>query len=285
MEQKAVISAYDWTAHQWELPQKLIREPADLEKFKHTESYRSFMEFICHLQRSVESKPASSVQDTPKFAVYHELLDRLIKLVDEVPPIQQKMRFGNVAYKDWHNKAMMVVSSEQTGDEFFDKLLPEVVKGAKEELMVYFSDSFGSNVRLDYGTGHEQNFMQILFILFKLGLIAEQDFAEVALKVFFKYIRLMRKIQTVYWLEPAGSQGVWGLDDHHFMPFLLGASQLINHPEVKLPKDALNRDLLEKNSNDYLYLSSLCITRLHPPHHEHQVWGEVPRDQSSAVRY
>ena len=144
----------------------------------------------------------------------------------------------------------------QAGDGFFDRLLPEAVRGAKEELMVYFSDSFGSNVRLDYGTGHEQNFMQILFILVKLGLIVEQDFAEVGLKVFFKYIRLMRKIQTVYWLEPAGSQGVWGLDDHHFMPFLLGASQLIGHQEVKLPKDILNRDLLEKHSNDYLYLSS-----------------------------
>ena len=144
----------------------------------------------------------------------------------------------------------------QAGDGFFDRLLPEAVRGAKEELMVYFSDSFGSNVRLDYGTGHEQNFMQILFILVKLGLIVEQDFAEVGLKIFFKYIRLMRKIQTVYWLEPAGSQGVWGLDDHHFMPFLLGATQLIGHQEVKLPKDILNRDLLEKHSNDYLYLSS-----------------------------
>ena len=122
--------------------------------------------------------------------------------------------------------------------------------------MVYFSDSFGSNVRLDYGTGHEQNFMQIFYLLLRLGLVCADDFAELGLKVFFKYIRLMRKIQTVYWLEPAGSQGVWGLDDHHFMPFLLGASQLIGHAEVKLPRDILNRDLLEKYSQDYIYLSN-----------------------------
>lgn len=123
--------------------------------------------------------------------------------------------------------------------------------------MIYFYDSFGSNVRLDYGTGHELNFAQILYCLAVLGVIEEKDYEAAVHHVFYKYIRLMRKIQTIYWLEPAGSQGVWGLDDHHFLPFLFGAAELINHPIAKLPNSIHNDELIENYGEDFMYLSNL----------------------------
>ena len=88
----------------------------------------------------------------------------------------------------------------------FDKAIPE--------LSVYLQESFGEHSRIDYGTGHELNFVVFLFCMFKVGAFLADDLKGAVNCVFNKYMLLMRKIQLIYVLEPAGSHGVWGLDDY-----------------------------------------------------------------------
>lgn len=164
--------------------------------------------------------------------------------------MEQAGRYGNIAYRTWFGRL------ESECDALMVRVLPEEFRCAVIEIGPYFMDSFGNSSRIDYGTGHETNFAAWLYCLARMGIIKEEDYHAVVARVFVRYLDLMRKLQLVYNLEPAGSHGVWGLDDYHFLPFIFGSSQLVGHKYMK-PKSIHNQDILENFSDDYLYLG--CI--------------------------
>ena len=55
----------------------------------------------------------------------------------------------------------------------------------------------------------------------------KNDAKNVALVILPTYLTLVRKLQLTYRMEPAGSRGVWCLDDFQFLPFIWGSAQLI----------------------------------------------------------
>jgi serine/threonine-protein phosphatase 2A activator len=182
---------------------------------------------------------------------FSEVLKILEEIIKETPPSEQPQRFGNKAYQTWYAKV----------EEKYDDLISKIVDKGKhpdldKEIKNYFLDCFGSCKRIDYGTGHELNFICILLILFATGYYKEEDFPAVVHHVFFPYILLVRNLQITYKLEPAGAHGVWGLDEYHFLPFLFGASELINHEEIK-PMSIHDDKIITSYSDEYMYIS--CI--------------------------
>jgi hypothetical protein len=114
------------------------------------------------------------------------------------------------------------------------------------ELRCYLHDAFGHPIRLDYGTGHECSFIVFLLSLCKIGCFnwgggggsseggrgggssptSPEVIGHASLSLFHVYLNVTRGLQRDYMLEPAGSHGVWGLDDYHCVPFYLGACQM-----------------------------------------------------------
>lgn len=87
---------------------------------------------------------------------------------------------------------------------------------------------FGSFTRMDYGTGHETSFALLLLTLTLVRFFqpTEEEERELVLRIFVRYLRLCWKLQDTYRLEPAGSHGVWGLDDSSFLGYIFGSGQL-----------------------------------------------------------
>ena len=135
-------------------------------------------------------------------------------------------------------------------------LWPPAMSSSKQEevigeLRAYLHDSFGHPIRIDYGTGHESSFVVFLLSLCKIGCFRwggrnnsndngdgeikqknksnppPQVIGHASLSLFHVYLNVARGLQRDYMLEPAGSHGVWGLDDYHCIPFYLGACQMM----------------------------------------------------------
>lgn len=135
------------------------------------------------------------------------MLDEIELTIERTPLLSTNNRFGDPAYRSWYNQSLLTL------DECFDF-----------EARHYFQNSFGNCSRIDYGTGHELSFIAFMTCLFCTGKLSE---ASDAFHIFRKYIQVVQKLQSYFRLEPAGSHGVWGLDDYQFIPFLWGAAQLI----------------------------------------------------------
>eukprot|EP00112_Aurelia_sp_Birch-Aquarium-sp1_P013117 Seg2773.1 transcript_id=Seg2773.1/GoldUCD/mRNA.D3Y31 product="Serine/threonine-protein phosphatase 2A activator" protein_id=Seg2773.1/GoldUCD/D3Y31 len=150
------------------------------------------------------------------------------------------------------------------------------VSRAVTELKSYLCDGFGNITRIDYGTGHEAAFCAFMCCLYKLKIFSEKDNIAIVFKIFHEYIELTRKLHKEYRMEPAGSQGVWGLDDFHFLPFIWGSAQLVDHPSMN-PGHMVETNIVSKHSDEYMFFG--CIkyineTKTGPfAEHSNQLWN------------
>ncbi|KAM7202501.1 putative serine threonine-protein phosphatase [Rhypophila sp. PSN 637] len=286
-------------------PVKRINDGTDVARFHSTRAYRDICTFILQLNRAVcprlpknQSEPlvftlAAPRQDPGIVKRLQSLLSRVEAIIGEVPPSTGPRRFGNVSFRTWHQLL------EQRIDGLLKEHLPWHVidysmdsnpgteyPTAWNELREYFVGGFGSPSRLDYGTGHELSFIAFLGCLWKLGAFTNPEFdlpsigedrrpgaveRSIVLGVIEPYLAVVRKLILTYTLEPAGSHGVWGLDDHSFVPYVFGSAQLTRPirdetepmplegscPGAPQPKSIVNPDMVEKYRTENMYFAAI----------------------------
>ena len=237
--------------HTFIKPVKKINEGHDVPIFLTSKAYDSIMIFLLQLNRAMfPSYVQKSESDQKKEmhtwdlgsseVVFSEtvlrlrlLLEVLSRIIDEVPPDTGPRRFGNASFRKWYQ----IVEEQSTN--LLSQYLPDPIlgyasqsspdAGPQDEISSYFLGSFGSAQRLDYGSGHELSFLAFLGCIWKLGGFNTSDSGNeergIVLGIIDPYLNLIRRLIKTYTLEPAGSHGVWGLDDHSFIPYILGSAQ------------------------------------------------------------
>ena len=199
--------------------QRQITDDASFDKWKTSAARREIVAFVTRLNNSCVNKPNLTIDAAPpQVRKLMDALRAIAKGCDQyLPKPGEARRYGSPMFRDWH--AWLVSST------------PELVSslGADNaELSARLAASFGDRTRIDYGTGHECAFVVFLLGCCKLQLLSENDVdsGAVVCGCFAEYVRTCRIVQRCFGLEPAGSKGVWALDDYQLLPFLFGCSQL-----------------------------------------------------------
>lgn len=196
------------------------------------------------------------------------------------------LRFGHIAFRDWFEKMKTYCK------ELIDDIASNKDDQYKDELLTYITESFGNPIRIDYGTGHELNF--ILFTMGLANLLEDSDaggdsdmlITPKKLEKFVqnhgwdvlglfahRYLRLCRRLQTKFRLEPAGSRGVFNMDDFQFLPFLFGAAQIAHGPSSKMIKleTFYTREQVDEFKEDFIFFEAIDFiwNNKRGPFHEH----------------
>ena len=182
------IEEVNFSTHRFIKPIKKIEDGDDVHFFKRSKAFSDVASFILLLNISMFPRRSNTqgdselrscvlgVEDVYSSSVMvmnlRALLKRLRDHISEVPPDTGPRRFGNVSFRKWY------AAIQDKSLELLKEHLPNIVKGpeqegegitAADELNSYFMGSFGSPERLDYGTGHELNFIAFLAGIWKLG--------------------------------------------------------------------------------------------------------------------
>jgi len=266
------------------LPGRCIFDDVDMKSFMESPTKVELMNFVKSMGKACASKgigdssfdPIQPLMNLPpSMACLHGSLQEMVSWVDDFPPETalgdknaSSIRYGNPQFRSWHERLVersdaIITTILQTrdshdittelacqhGKDAASGILQPKSDSSVSQVSCYLHTSFGDHIRLDYGTGHESSFLVLLLILSKVKCIGETPslitMRALSISMFDQYLKVTRRLQVDYRLEPAGSHGVWGIDDYHCLPFYFGSCQLQGICESNVKGATTSHELLE----------------------------------------
>lgn len=137
-------------------PSKQLVSVNDLALYRASPTHHLIVAFVTDLRNSVLNLPNSHpCEISPLVQKLLAILEEVQKLVDEHPAEEAAGRFGNKAFVGFYD----AVSEKAAG---WHKELGLSGDAMVDEVKQYFVESFGNRTRIDYGSGHELNFISWL---------------------------------------------------------------------------------------------------------------------------
>jgi serine/threonine-protein phosphatase 2A activator len=142
-------------------PTRRILSSHDHEIFINSSSYTLIISFVFGLSDAVKDTPVSAVKVDelrPAVQCVLHILDEVEKVVERSPPVDEGgSRFGNKGFRDFID----AIKEEHEG---WHRQLGIEDPAAIDEVSTYFLQAFGNRMRIDYGSGHELNFIIWLYV-------------------------------------------------------------------------------------------------------------------------
>ncbi|KAI5172681.1 serine/threonine-protein phosphatase 2A activator [Nematocida sp. LUAm3] len=234
---------------------------SEMERFKASLAYETIIKYIMLLDKQIQDNEApgdteqrlnlnriASLQ--PKTQA-EQLLHWIVEVIYSVPPEKEDQRYGNKAFITFLERI------KNEGEERISKIFFSGRKGEETQILFsYLFACFGNSTRIDYGTGHELHFFCFLIILHILGKVE----IESIFSILEGYFTIVRLLILKYRLEPAGSHGMWGIDDYQLLPFLFGSSQFCRRSDLSFDS------LFSRKNQDMCYTKALRFVHVHKTH-------------------
>lgn len=256
-----MVESINLKSHKFIKAEKLINNQDKHKVFINGKTYQKLVKSIEIFQQSIEKKknafdPSKDIDKDSNLEVMFKFLCAAEELIQSFPAInKEKQRFGNTAFRSWYEGLEKLIDSFLAPKLNVDSNSETPLS---EEIKPYLLECFGNSKRIDYGTGHELNFFCVILILTEIGWFKPEDVQKLIQIIFKKYLAICKSLQTTYNLEPAGSKGVYGLDDFHFLSFIFGAAELIENKEGILPNEMQkNLSTIKNHSADYMFFDAV----------------------------